>query len=103
MKAVLLQKHSVKGRMYGPGAVEVDEATYATLERRGAFSHPMAEFPALILAGYKTLDEARAMDDSVLLKHEGVGAATIRKLRGVEEEEEKPKRKFIGDAAQKPD
>jgi hypothetical protein len=48
------------------------------------------------------------MDDSVLLKIDGVGPATIRKLRGEPEEEDKPapKPKFIGekaDGAQKAD
>jgi hypothetical protein len=104
MKAVLVKKYSVKGRMYGPGEVEVGEDVYAALTRQGAFNHPMAEYPAFIKAGYKSLDEVRAMDDSVLLKLEGVGPATLRKLRGTETEEDAPK--FIGEdkpnAAEKP-
>lgn len=98
---VLLQKQSFKGRIYGPGRVELDDEVHAALTRRGAFAHPMAEFPALILAGYTSLEEARAMDDAVLLKIDGVGPATIRKLRGVEEEEDKPAKaaKFIGEAS----
>lgn len=94
MKAVLAQRYSVKGRFYGPGEVDIDEATHAALARRGAFTHPLADFPQLILAGYKTIEEARLMDDSVLLKIDGVGPATIKKLRG-ETEESVPK--FIGE------
>lgn len=104
MKAVLAQRHSVGGRFYGPGEVEVSDSVYATLKRRGALDHPLAEFPALIAAGYKTIEEARYMSDEVLLKIEGVGPATIRKLRGEEETQaEPPKPRFIGekDAAQK--
>lgn len=105
MKVVLAQRHSVKGYFYGPGEVELDDETHATLTRRGAFDHPLAEYPALILAGYTSLDEARAMDDSVLLKLDGIGPAAIRKLRG-ETDDEKPsaKPRFIGekpDGAQK--
>ena len=101
MKVVLAQRHSVGGHIYGPGEVEVEQRVYDTLKRRGALDHPMAEFPALIAAGYKSLEEARYMSDEVLLRHEGVGPATIRKLREVPTEEtqveEQPKPKFIGE------
>jgi hypothetical protein len=98
-EAVLLQKQSFKGVIYGPGKVELEDDVHAAFTRRGAFNHPMADYPALILAGYKTLEEARAMDDSVLLKIDGLGPATIRKLRGEPDEEPKPVKgpKFIGD------
>lgn len=99
MKVVLAQRWSVGGRFYGPGEVDVSESVHATLKRRGALDHPLAEYPALIKAGYKSLEEARYMSDEVLLRHEGVGPATIRKLRGAAEEEtqaEQPKPRFIG-------
>jgi hypothetical protein len=98
MKVVLAQRWSVGGRFYGPGEVEVSDSVHATLQRRGALDHPLAEYPALIKAGYKSLEEARYMSDEVLLRHEGVGPATIRKLRGeAEPEAEQPKPRFIGE------
>jgi hypothetical protein len=99
MKAVLAQKHAVGGVMYGPGEVEIDEATHATLLRRGAFDHPLTDYPQLIKAGYTSLADARAASDEALLKLEGFGPATLRKLRGEPDEAPAVKPKFIGEQA----
>lgn len=85
MKVVLAQKYAVKGVMYGPGEVEIDEATHATLERRGALNSPLAAFPPLIAAGYTSLEDARAMPDDRLLAIDGVGPAMLKKLRTTKE------------------
>lgn len=85
MKVVLAQKHSVKGVMYGPGEVDVSEEVHATLERRGAFLDPLAAFPALIAAGYTSLDDARAQSDETLLAIDGIGPAMLKKIRITQE------------------
>lgn len=98
MKVVLAQRQVVGGKPYGPGEVEVSDSVHATLKRRGALDHPLADYPQLIAAGYKTLEEARYMSDEVLLKIDGIGPATIRKIRGEDMADEAPPApKFIGE------
>lgn len=81
MKVTLAQKHVVKGLVYGPGDVDVDEETHAVLDRRGAFLNPLVAFPPLIAAGYTALADAKAQDDDTLLKIPGVGPAMLNKIR----------------------
>lgn len=78
---------------YGPGVCEVPEGLARALGLQGlATAEPAAtglyaNFPAdvrgLLSAAYPTLDALRAAPDADLLAIDGVGPATLRKLRGL--------------------
>lgn len=44
---------------------------------------PLADFPALTAAGFSTVEDVRAASDEQLLAIDGVGAATLKKLRAL--------------------
>lgn len=77
-----------KGKIYGPGAVEVPDDLAQRLTELGVLggqgapteppTDPLADFPQL--AGL-TPDQVRAMSDEELLAVDGVGKATLAKIR----------------------
>ena len=78
------------GKIYGPGVVEIPDDLVARLTERGVLggqatpadaptsTDPLADFPQL--AGL-TPDQVRGMSDEDLMAVDGVGKATLAKIR----------------------
>ncbi len=85
VKASLSWTYGWAGSFYGPGEdIMIPEglanAVNASREPDPKPSVPQDEFPALTKAGL-TLEQAKEMSDEELLALEGVGAATVAKIR----------------------
>lgn len=79
-------EYTWQGIVYGPGVADVPDGLALALQPRGIYPvdeaapDPMAEFPQLVKAGY-TSDALRLASDDDLLAVEGVGKATLAKVR----------------------
>lgn len=103
-KLNLSQTYIHSGKFYGPGEADLPDEAYTDLKARedalkgdqpdeapaestpSTAADPLAEFPELHAAGYTSAESVRAATDDELLALDGVGPATLKKIRAATRE-----------------